>query len=94
MLFRKTHPAFRIHASRSPFPSTLVSALALDQEGCVWAGTVSGLARYDGRNWQVVNTPLPPWRIWVNNNAIGVLEDGTLWCGTRSEGLLLHHQGK
>ena len=93
-LFRQTHPAFRVHAHRTPFPSTLVSALTLDQEGCVWAGTVAGLAKYDGRGWQPVMTPLPAWRTWVNNNALGVLEDGTLWCGTRAEGLLLHKKGQ
>lgn len=93
-LTRRTHPAFKVHAQRAPFPSDLVSALALDQDGSLWAGTVAGLARYDGRGWQPVAGPVPAWRLWVNNNALGVLEDGTLWCGTRTEGLLLHRRGQ
>ena len=93
-LLQRTHPAFKVHAQRAPFPSDLVSALALDAEGCLWAGTVAGLARYDGRGWQPVQGPLPAWRLWINNNAMGVLEDGTLWCGTRTEGLLLHRDGR
>ncbi len=93
-LYRLTHPTFRVHAHRAPFPSDLVSALAMDKEGCVWAGTVAGLARYDGRGWQPVETPLPSWRLWVNTNALGVLDDGTLWCGTRTEGLLFHKDGR
>ena len=94
ILARRAHPAFQVHAHRAPFPSDLVSALALDREGAVWAGTVAGLARYDGRGWKPVATPLPAWRLWVNNTALGVLEDGTLWCGTRTEGLLFHKDGR
>lgn len=94
ILYRKTHPAFRIHTQGAAFPSNLVAALVLDPDGNVWAGTVAGLARYDGRGWHPVPGPIPDWRLWVNNTAMGVLEDGTLWCGTRSEGLLLHKHGR
>ncbi|MBI3131771.1 MAG: hypothetical protein HYZ13_10640 [Acidobacteria bacterium] len=93
-LHRHAHPAFRIHAHRAPFPSDTVSAFALDHEGCLWAGTVAGLAKYDGRGWQPVALPIPAWRVWVNSNALGVLEDGTLWCGTRTEGLWLNEKGR
>lgn len=93
-LYRRAHPVFKSHAHRAPFPSGTVTALALDGEGCLWAGTVAGLAKYDGRGWQPVTMPIPAWRVWVNSNALGVLEDGTLWCGTRTEGLWLHHEGR
>jgi len=88
-LYRETRPAFRVHTQRGQLPSPFVAALALDPEGSLWAGTVAGLAKYDGQGWHAVEAPCPPWRLWVNNNALGFLEDGTLWCGTRSEGLLL-----
>ncbi|HJV90268.1 MAG TPA: ATP-binding protein [Holophagaceae bacterium] len=94
VLDRRAHPVFRIHAHRAPFPSDTVSALVLDHDGCLWAGTVAGLAKYDGRGWRPVALPIPAWRVWVNNCAMGVLEDGTLWVGTRTEGLWLHKDGK
>lgn len=94
LLHRQTHTVVLVHAHRSPFPSNLVSALTLDREGYVWAGTVAGLARYDGRGWRLVEMPIPPHRTWVNNNALGLLEDGTLWVGTRTEGLFLRKDGR
>lgn len=91
--FRQTHSDFRIHAHQTPFPSNLVSALVQDRAGRVWAGTVAGLARYDGRAWDPVDLPIPAHQVWVNNNAMGTLEDGTLWVGTRAEGLFFLREG-
>ena len=60
-------------------PSNHVRAIAQDNDGIMWFGTDSGLAKYDGRRIQKVVEPgLPQGKVL----ALKVGEDGTLWVGT------------
>ena len=62
-------------------PSNHVRAIAQDNDGILWFGTDSGLAKYDGRRIQKVLAPgLPNGRI----RALKLDPDGTLWVGTDS----------
>jgi ligand-binding sensor domain-containing protein/integrase len=73
----------------SDLPSDDIRALALGQDGSLWAGTYGGLARLDreGR-WQSytranTNGGLPGDMI----EALALGQDGSLWVGTRDAGL-------
>jgi signal transduction histidine kinase/ligand-binding sensor domain-containing protein len=57
-----------------------VNALAQDFQGLVWAGTESGLFRFDGRSWHGVDVKLPSQYV----NALLVDRKGHLWVATRA----------
>ena len=46
-------PRFRELGPADGLPSTMVTALARDHDGFLWAATWDGLARYDGVGFQV-----------------------------------------
>ena len=57
----------------------VVCALAEDSQGGIWAGTVNGVARYDGAAWTV---PIAPGRL-PSPYACTLQPDGTgMWIGT------------
>ena len=56
-----------------------VNALVQDDHGLIWAGTESGLFRYDGRSWHEVESRLPSQ--FVNHLLID--RKGRLWVATR-----------
>jgi sugar lactone lactonase YvrE len=67
----------------SSLPSDSVRALAIDQEGRVWAGTEAGLARFADGNWttyNVANSGLADNLI----RALAVDHDGRVWVGTEN----------
>jgi ligand-binding sensor domain-containing protein len=41
----------------SGLPGNVVKAVAIDEDGNKWFGTTDGLARFDGENWTVYQTP-------------------------------------
>ena len=57
-----------------------VTSVTLGLDGAVWAGTVAGLSRYDGRNWRSFTTAdgLPDSAI----RDVAVDREGTVWVAT------------
>jgi signal transduction histidine kinase/CheY-like chemotaxis protein/streptogramin lyase len=82
-------PLFEQFDSRSGFPSRRVFALAQDAEGFLWAGTGDGLARYDGRGFEVFRHDSSREDTLPANTvqALHVDERGRLWLGTEGAGL-------
>ena len=75
------------YSARDGFPISMVLAFAQDGAGTLWAASRSGLARFDGRRWQVVGADwgYPATRAdWVMAD-----RDGTLWVATGEELLYL-----
>jgi len=75
----------------SDLRSTFVYALYGDRDGRLWAGTVGGVFRYDGRSW----THLPPSSGAPNATvrAFASTRDGALWMGTNGGGLSRYREG-
>jgi len=69
-------------------PQTTINALAQDREGRLWAGTIAGIARFDGRSWRRMEGPASGYALMVNTGAMTATSDGSLWAGTRFQGLL------
>jgi diguanylate cyclase (GGDEF)-like protein len=81
--------AFRTFGSADGLPQNSVLALAQDRDGFLYAGTEHGLARYDGRDWRVLELPAA-----TRSYAVGALlatRDGALWIGTDSAGVWRAH---
>ncbi|GAB5535492.1 MAG: hypothetical protein Rubg2KO_17410 [Rubricoccaceae bacterium] len=70
--------------SRAGLPHNTVYALVQDARGFLWIGTADGLARYDGRQFEVYRRR--PGQVGtLASNTVQALElapDGTLWVGT------------
>ena len=67
-----------VESAGAPAPVERVTAIAGEQDGTLWVGTLHGLLfRRDGV-WQVANGPLPGRQI----TALAVSPGGTLWVGT------------
>lgn len=76
--------AWRQWTTRDGLPHAWILALHQDRQGSIVAGTAAGAARFDGRNWEVLDLPPP-----LQRAAIGVLaEDGAgrLWIGSDRAG--------
>ncbi len=71
--------------SISGLPDRAVTALSLDANGGLWAGTFSGLAHFDGRRWQTFKTARAIGTPWIS--ALLTDRQGHLWAGTLGDGL-------
>ena len=67
-------------ASEHGLAGNRVSSVAVGADGVIWAGTSSGLSRYDGRAWQTFTTAngLPADLV----NDVVVDRDGYVWAAT------------
>jgi signal transduction histidine kinase/ligand-binding sensor domain-containing protein len=83
----------KVYTDREGLPQNTIWALTQDRDGMLWAGTLHGIARYDGRGWVSMATPVPPASVLVNPNAAACLADGSLCFGTRNHGVLVYRQG-
>lgn len=80
------------NTGNSPLPGNEINCIALDQSGIVWIGTESGLASFNGNNWEVFtteNSPLTDHRI----RSLGVDDQNRIWVGTFNGGLALYDSG-
>jgi sugar lactone lactonase YvrE len=78
--------------SNSGLPHNRVLSIAQDDQGRAWFGTQSGLARFDGQDWQVFQGP----EIGLESGNIHALETGSLgslWVGTSSGAAVFDGQG-
>ena len=77
--------AYRRYSSSDGLPANAIHALIQDADGFVYAGTESGLARFDGRSWHRVDLPV------ANQNSMVLklarTSDGAVWIGTDDHGV-------
>lgn len=73
-------------------PGNTITAIQQTRDGCLWIGTLNGLARFDGVRFQVFGegSALPGPRVM----ALLAARDGSLWIGTEGAGLARLREGK
>ncbi len=64
-----------------------INAIAQTADGYIWAGTYSGIYRYDGTRFEAMNLDS---RI-CNVMSLYAEDDGTLWIGTNDSGIAEYH---
>lgn len=77
-------------------PHPVVMSLAQDGDGFIWAGTQSGLARWDGYRMRAFKL-VPSDPASLPGNFIQVLHtdlQGRLWVGTAAAGLAMYRRGE
>ena len=74
------------------FPGRVVRCILEDRQGCLWVGTADGLFRRDGAGFQRANLGNVSLRGMVSS--LYQSQDGGLWVGTESEGLLRIKDGR
>src|ERR1700710_498505 len=83
--------AYRRFSSTDGLPGNTVYALAQDKQGFIFAGTETGLARFDGRAWHKIDLPI------ANQNSmilrLNVTDNGDVWVGTDDAGLFRYAHG-
>jgi ligand-binding sensor domain-containing protein len=86
--------AMRVWQTEDGLPENLVSSAAQTQDGYLWFGTFSGLARFDGERFRVfnsTNTPELPDRRIVRLFVDG---KGTLWIGHEAGAVSRYREGR
>ncbi len=76
-------PTFSVYTSRDGLSDEVWSTVGFDRDGFAWAGSASGLARFDGYRWSML--PLPNARSLVRDMANDAY--GNLWAIFEREGL-------
>ena len=74
-------------AAGDRLPSDNVLSLAQTRDGFLWVGTDRGLARFDGRQWRVLDRSSHPTLSSEHISALTPDRDGYLWVGTKGGGL-------
>jgi ligand-binding sensor domain-containing protein/AraC-like DNA-binding protein len=74
-------------------PQNSVTSIVQSPDGFIWLGTYSGLARFDGVEFRVLNRWNAPGLRSDRISVIYVEDDGTLWAGTYGGGLLRWDKG-
>lgn len=72
-------------------PQNTIHTITLDHTGYLWTGTQDGAARYDGKQWSVVDMPNR-----IRSNFVRTIistADGSLWFGTQADGLHRQRNG-
>ncbi len=72
-----------------------VKCLFQDSKGFFWFGTADGLNKYDGYNFQIINSsPIDP--LSISSNDISCIYentyDSTMWIGTQNSGLNIYNR--
>jgi signal transduction histidine kinase/ligand-binding sensor domain-containing protein len=82
-LFQREGERFRVAPQYDALPRH-VSALHQDRAGVLWVGTHEGLARWDGRHWDLFTTNNPATNGLAGNKVAAIADDaaGALWVGT------------
>jgi diguanylate cyclase (GGDEF)-like protein len=86
---QETRIPFRQITIRDGLPQNTVNAVVQDAQGFIWLGTQDGLARYDGRDFEVYRHERGDLASLADNWIWSLLVDseGTLWIGTDGGGL-------
>lgn len=72
-------------------PQNSVHAIAQTPDGYIWFGTEEGIARFDGARFTVINKINADVPRKINVRTLFVDRKGSLWIGTKGEGLLRWH---
>jgi len=84
---------FQTFTEREGLPQRYIQSLAMDRQGRLWAGTLAGVAVYEGQRWRTLEPPPSSFGLFVNSNAITPMSDGSVWIGTRHQGVLEYRDG-
>lgn len=76
---------FRAYNEKDGLPQNAIEGMGFDQNGYLWVGTQDGAARYNGRDWTVVNLPERTTSNFIRS--LLVASDGSLWFGRQDGGL-------
>ncbi len=90
--FDLAQPRFRVFTDEDGLPQNAVTSLAFDRNGYLWAGTKDGLARYNGRTWEIVELPVRSLSNWVHG--LTATRDGSIWVATRGAGVCRFANGQ
>jgi len=85
-VFDLAHPAVRGFTDREGLPQNTVHAIARDALGYLWVGTQDGAARWNGREWLVIDMPDRDVSNFVRS--LAATHDCTLWFGREAGGLV------
>jgi diguanylate cyclase (GGDEF)-like protein len=83
-------PNFQAFGAKDGLSEEIWSTVGFDADGFVWAGSASGLARFDGYRFQ--SYPMPQARSLVRD--MESAPDGVLWAVFEREGLARYAQGQ
>ena len=75
----------RVYTDKDGLPQNSVEAITFDAKGYLWIATQDGAVRFNGRDWTTVPMPRPMVSAWVV--AILSAKDGSMWFGTRGDGV-------
>jgi diguanylate cyclase (GGDEF)-like protein len=84
--FDLAHPAVRSFTDREGLPQNTVHAIARDALGYLWVGTQEGAARWNGREWVIIDMPDREVSNYVRT--LAATRDCTLWFGREAGGLV------
>ncbi len=85
-------PTASVFSVRDGLPQNSVQGIATDRAGYLWVGTQDGAARFDGRQWEVVDLA-PSQSTSRHITAVAASADGAVWLGTLA-GLLRFADGQ
>lgn len=85
-VFDLAHPAVRAFSDRDGLPQNTIHAIARDSRGYLWVGTQDGAARFNGREWAVVDMPGRDVSNYVRTAVAA--RDCTLWFGREGGGVV------
>lgn len=80
-------------AAEDGLPQNTVTAVVQTQDGYLWVGTYSGLARFDGLRFTVFNDNNAPGLASSRVTSLFEANDGTLWIGHESGEVSSYRQG-
>ena len=89
-----TDYAFRQWRSEDGLPGDVLSQVALDSLGYLWASTPGALTRFDGLQMKVFGLGTNALGEPVSASPLAAAEGGALWVGATSGGLRLFKDGK
>jgi diguanylate cyclase (GGDEF)-like protein len=85
-VFDLAHPAVRSFTDREGLPQNTVHAITRDALGYLWVGTQDGAARWNGREWLVIDMPDREVSNYVRS--LAAARDRTLWFAREAGGLV------
>jgi len=77
-------PAFTVYGSRDGLGDEVWNTIGFDARGFVWAGSASGVARFDGYRWQPFAIDAGGGRV----HGFGLDDRGTFWALLQGQGLV------
>ena len=86
--------AYTQWTTQQGLPTNVVRALAQTPDGFLWVGTLSGLARFDGVEFDVFDLTNTPELGAALVLTLHVGPTGTLWIGTQGGGVTSYHDGE